>query len=46
MCVWETRVRDYRKYARANAGVNAEWENPVYEGQSVTSPVSYAQATL
>ena len=35
-CVWLTRVRDYRAYARANGGVEGSWENPEYQGQKVT----------
>src|SRR6185295_19304298 len=27
-CRWETRVKDYRAYAKSASGVNGGWENP------------------
>jgi formylglycine-generating enzyme required for sulfatase activity len=36
MCVWETRVRDYRAYAQAESGVDGKWQTPVFEGQKET----------
>src|ERR1039457_6928787 len=26
--IWDTRVEDYRAYAKANPGVDASWKNP------------------
>ncbi|MBL7980221.1 MAG: SUMF1/EgtB/PvdO family nonheme iron enzyme [Flavobacteriales bacterium] len=35
-CVWETRVRDYEAYAKANPGVDGTWKDPEYQGVKVT----------
>lgn len=43
--VWETRVRDYAAYAKANSGIDAQWKRPVLHDHPVTptntSPVVY-----
>jgi formylglycine-generating enzyme required for sulfatase activity len=37
-CVWETRVKDYREYAKSAGGVNGSWEKPGF-AQTEESPV-------
>ncbi len=34
-CIWETRVKDYATYARANPAVDESWEKPVSLGMDV-----------
>jgi predicted RNA-binding Zn-ribbon protein involved in translation (DUF1610 family) len=38
--IWETRVKDYAAYAKANRGVNTDWQNPEFEGQKITPDVN------
>jgi hypothetical protein len=35
-CIWETRVKDYEAYAKANKGVTNSWRNPQFQGAPVT----------
>jgi hypothetical protein len=35
-CIWETRVKDYEAFAKAEGTGNDEWKNPQYKGYPVT----------
>ena len=33
--IWETRVKDYAAYAKANSGMDREWRDPEFKGVPV-----------